>query len=988
MIYVVMKYYFLQSFQLLITQIHCIIFRMSGYVVLCINPVLTMAGRKINNYSDTLTVSSINKKLDQSKHLMRIGHLNAQSIKSCIDEAGEIIKAADFDLMGICETWLDTNTPKVLYEIADYKIIRNDRAIGTHGGVAIYLKKHIKSKIVGKSLGETRIEYLYLQIDLRGSKLVVCIFYIPDTPSVSEMKEFENLFTDVGSKYDNILVMGDFNVNLLSDTPTSRSFKQILTCLDLTFYENGPTRKNSLLDLIILRNGSKSKFKNFGRVRTSLSDHDMIFINYNSRVPKYKPTYIYIHDIDNVNIQQLFCEAEKLNWQEIYCTNDCNIQLKILYDNINYLFNNNVSRKKVLQKDKDHKWINPNILSNITIRDRAYKIYLKSKSDADKQIYQTLRAKVKRDICNSKKHYFNGMLNPSLNNKKLYSNIREVGLMKNNLLENVMDPDELNKHFTLSCKGSAALVCPDVNFSFDSAFSGFSFVHVNEMEVWQYFANMKSNAVGTDGVPTKFIRLLMPIIITHVTHIFNTCITTSIFPTMWKSALIIPVPKVAHPENAGDFRPISILCALSKVFEKVLSNQILEYLHNNKHLLDEFQCGYKKHHSTVTGLLKVISDITENMDASESVLLVMLDFSKAFDMVGHASLVSKLRYNFQFSNPATNLIYSYLNERLNTTKVGDKFSSPLSSHIGVPQGSILGPLLFVMYSNDLNKCLKHCSHISYADDVQLYLTINDKNKQERVNDMNHDLSVISRWSNTNNLRLNTNKSQAIILSKFKKIDSVPDVMLNGIPINYSTSVKNLGIFVQSNLNWADQVSNMCRRIYGTLYRLRQLRKFTPIKTRYLLVKSLIIPLFSYGLEIFYNMNSNLRKRLEVCFNDCARYIYGINRRSHVSNFSQSILGCNIYDFFKYRVLCFIHKLIYLQQPNYLYFKLSFGKSVRSNNLILPKSNCKIHYDSLFVSGVTLWNKLPNQLKRTRNHSSFKELLKNFFNFIEPKLLTT
>ena len=226
------------------------------------------------------------------------------------------------------------------------------------------------------------------------------------------------------------------------------------------------------------------------------------------------------------------------------------------------------------------------------------------------------------------------------------------------------------------------------------------------------------NTSGIDGISLEMIKLCMPSLLLPITHIVNLCLEVGYFPAIWKEALVCPLPKIPNPKAYSDLRPISLLPFLSKVLERIVYQQVFEYICINS-ILPFYQSGFRKGHSTATALLKICNDILKARDVKKLTALILLDFSKAFDTINHELLCCKLKY-FGFDGISVSFFQSFLSNRSQIVQLNNNRSVSKSLINGVPQGSILGPLLFIIYTSDLAKSLLHSQCHFYADDTQVY----------------------------------------------------------------------------------------------------------------------------------------------------------------------------------------------------------------------------------------------------------------------------
>lgn len=501
----------------------------------------------------------------------------------------------------------------------------------------------------------------------------------------------------------------------------------------------------------------------------------------------------------------------------------------------------------------------------------------------------------------------------------------------------------------------------------------FNFSYITQNDVIESIFNVQSNSIGPDGIDPKFLKIIYPFILPHLTHIFNSIILRSQFPGTWKHAKILPIPK-----SGNEYRPIAILSYVSKVFERIINTQIREYLDNNS-LLSNLQSGFRRNHSCVTALQKVSEDLRSCIDSKHISILVLLDHTKAFDSVDYNILCKKLRKMFMFSEQATNLIRSYVTLRSQSVVSGTLWSEPLEVLRGVPQGSILGPLLYTMYSNDLPQCVEHSSIHMYADDVQLYLESQRSNFGDSIARINSDLNRINTWAISNGLRLNPSKSKCLIISdRYFIVPENVNIMISNMPISIVSSARNLGVIFNDRLNWQDHIVSAVGKTNAALRNLYVYQQFTPEHIRILLAKSFLIPKLIYGCELFSSCSSKMLRKLNVAFNNIIRYVYRLNRRDHVSEFAVRLYGVSFDNLIKIRTLTSMHKILYTKNPPYLYNHIRLAHSPRGCQIIQLRHNKQLSDRFFFINAIRLWNQLPSNLQSIINDRQFKSKLYSHF----------
>lgn len=448
----------------------------------------------------------------------------------------------------------------------------------------------------------------------------------------------------------------------------------------------------------------------------------------------------------------------------------------------------------------------------------------------------------------------------------------------------------------------------------------------------------------------------------------------SAFPQKWKIAKIIPIPK-----SSKEYRPIAILPYLSKAFEIIMYKQMNIYFESNS-LLTNRQSGFRSKRSCVTAVLDVSESIRVNIDENRPSFLVLLDCTKAFDSIDHFTLLQKLKYWYGFSSPAVKLVSSYLSERFQRVCSGNSFSDPLPVNKGVPQGSVLGPFLFSIYMNDFPLILQSCCTHMYADDIQLYLSFDKSDINRCAAILNDELRNVENWATQNKLKINPNKSKCIIVYKRPlNLDNYPVISINGCAIEYVSKARNLGVLFNNTLSWNDHINVAAGKVNGMLRILWQTQYFTPIKIRLLIAKAYLVPILLFGCEIFANADCIHKRKLQVAYNNIARYVFNLNRRDHVSDYAYLINNISFDNLLNLKVLLLLHKIIFTHEPIYLFERFRFTRSERNNNIIPLKRSSLMSERQFFIHAPRLWNTLEMNLQKITTQSKFKKNLISHFN---------
>lgn len=907
---------------------------------------------------------------------LKFVHINIQSMMPHIDELRCDLFSKNLDAVFISETWLNDTHNDAVIAINGYKLLRNDRPSRRRGGgVAIILKNKYKAKILERSKTDGESEFIFIDVALPSTNMILGCIYKP--PNCLNLQHFYDVLSGLCARYQHIIICGDFNINLHKSCNITTEYLSTLSGLGMelvnvdmpTHFQGEPT----LLDHILVT--EKARIHSYQQLSTPYySKHDLLFAVYD--VPKFNnvfESYSY-RDFQNLDVNALGADVLSYNFSHllmlpiddaITCFQD---QLKILFD---------IHVPLVTKRIPDPKtpWMTSQILYLRRKRDMAFKSFKIESNlvtkEAQRIVFNNLRNKVVSSIKKAKLAYYSRIFNSNQSTSKLWKNLRMNGVNNKPQVECTISPNELALVFfpvsSSTCNPSAVR---------ERITPMFSFEQISSNEVIRALYSIHSNAIGFDEVSIKFFKLILPMTINVFTDFLNRCILTSQFPSAWKISKVIPVPK----GKSNEFRPISLVPALSKVLERLMSNQITEFLYNFE-LLSKFQSGFRKHHSCKTALLHVTNQIGRAIDQNQIVFLVLIDFSKAFDTIDHQLLLQKLKLRFGFSPHALRLMHNYLYQRKSIVVNNNLQSNEFFNKSGVPQGSILGPLLFSMYAEDMEDIFKYVLPHFYADDTQLLTSSKLDDVILTIDNINKDLRNLLLWSNDNGLKINSNKSKCIVISRrLFDVSKIPPISIGADIINYEKKVTNLGIVMNSNLQWDDHLALTTQKIYYGLRCLWNAAKLFPIKTKTELIKSLLMPHIIYCDVIIGELNSRDNTTLGRAFNSMVRFVYGLRKYDHISHVYKNILGVGLHEYLQCRRLMFMYVLIKTGKPSYLTDALTFLQSSRlRSNLIVPNFQYNQYFKSFFVFDAIKWNDLPEDIKASPSYSIFKNKLISLFN---------
>ena len=653
-------------------------------------------------------------------------------------------------------------------------------------------------------------------------------------------------------------------------------------------------------------------------------------------------------DFKNLDHAKFIEDLEEAPWDTAFLFDDVEDIAHGWYSILNEVINAHVPLKhKRVRSESKPKWLSPNILQLMRSRDHLLKKAKRSNDSLDWSALRRAKNKVTTAIRAAKKNFFYESLRESHgNSKKLWSTLRDLTGKKNSTgvtflqtddSEQIRDPaliaEAFNQHFT----GLAERLIDKNASNFDpSSVTAFVEIHksseaklvfpdITVRQTQQLIEAIPSGkATGVDGVSARLLKIAAPAIAPSLTRLINKCISNGVFPRVWKEAKVTPLHKGDSKSEKNNYRPISVLPVLSKIFERHLHNSLFEYLCSNN-LLYYLQSGFRKFFSTETALVNMIDKMLWNLDKNCVNGLILADFQKAFDLVDHGIMIQKLQI-YGLEETSLELLRSYLSDRKQRTVIGNVYSSSQSLAHGVPQGSVLAPLLFLIFINDLAETMPSKTSVDiFADDTTLSASAPFTDITGLCAKLCESTRALESWTKNNRFKLNTGKTKSMVVSgnrlspKTDDMDTEMEIRTKeGVVLERTTSHKLLGVHIDQDLSFNDHVDYMCKKLAQRIGTLRSIRHYLPLNERLTFYNAIIKPVMMYGGLIWGSTSTNNIRRVFRLQKRAARVILGVKtKEERTIKLFKKLEWLPFYDEINVIKLCLVFKCLNGQCPEYL-----------------------------------------------------------------------
>ncbi len=933
----------------------------------------------------------------EGPNYLRICHANVRGLRDKLDSVKNNL-IDSFDIIAITESRLTSRFSESnklnfngYHPAAEF---RKDRVTDTGGGIIAFISEHLGATR-RRDLEHPDVENMFIEIRSKNNVFLLCICYRPPDMPTQFWDDFQaQIDVCKQGRINKILITGDLNADPNSEN--GPLLQQFSLGNHMDIHINEPTRITettaTILDQFISNFPMYVVSTNILppiSTTTSTSDHCTIAIDLNFKTNPAPCFERHIWDYKNGNYDLFRQELSLTNWETCFVDNSVDESVCRWSDNFLEIASKHIPNRTVTIRPNDKPYYTSTLRRLKRKVNRLYHKARKSCLTSDWANYKEVLNQYNHDLEASENEY-----NDNLCNKLKFSDLTSprqwwsiaknfLGYKKNSSMPPISDGQ--TEYYSNSDKANAfnafflshsnldtsQATLPDQVYCTDSRLTD---IMLSESEVLDMLENIDTTkATGPDSISPKMLREAGKSIVPSLTKLLNMSLSYCTYPSSWKKANVSPLHKKNDKSTMNNYRPISLLSCVSKIFERLIFKYVFNYLRDNK-LITIHQSGFIPGDGTVYQLASLYHTICQALDSKKDVRIVFLDISKAFDRVWHDGIVYKLKC-MGVDGPLLEWFKSYLSHREQRVVIGSDVSEWGEIKAGVPQGSVLGPLLFLIYINDLSSEVQ-CNIKLYADDSTIFITVDDP--QEAASLLNSDLTSVHNWAKKWLVTFSPPKTESMLVTFKDRSIPHPDLIFDNTTVTEVSDHKHLGVTINNTLNWNTHVTNIACKASERLDTMSRLMYRLDRRTLETMYMSFIRPKLEYADIIWADLNENQSEQIELIQKRAGRIVSGAIKGTSRQVIYNELGWVPLEARREQHIVLFIHKVINGYTPVYLQnvlpdpVKDRTTYSLRNNNDITSfQTRLTTFYDSLFPTAVRLWNLLDPELKLIADHDKFR-----------------
>ena len=963
---------------------------------------------------DSLKKNNKNLPIKFSDCKYSILHLNIRSIPDKFTKLELLLtdlQADDitFDIILLCETFLSEKN-KDMYKLPGYRYVGKQRQHHKCGGVGIFVKKSLSFKPRDDLSVFIECEFESVFIEIFNGKehtIVGEVYRVPGTDCRASIANYESIITQVNNEHKNIVIGTDQNINLLNtEHPYTREMLNMFYSMEMIPTITRPTRVThtsaTLIDNVYVKTKHLDQIAS-GILTSDLSDHFAVFTLLGKKDSSTsQPDVVEHRKIDDKTVNHMRNLLMATDWSFM-----TNLPTSSQYDAFVSKFSEYLDLCAPVQSVRispkyamRNKWMSRGLLTS----SRRVTKMRKQASGRDVNDVIVLRYKRYRNLYNrliriSRQLHYQKLFDyhkgnisgiwRTLNDITRRSNDKSTCITLNINNRLTSDKKEISDGFcnyftsigNLYGKQVGKPTIPFTGYLGKENEHSMFFSPIDPGDIIHIFGDMKSKkSTGHDDITSNLLKQLKGELAYPLSIIVNSSLQSGIVPDSMKLARILPLYKSKDHQLLVNYRPISLLPVFSKILEKVVYKKLIGFLDMHK-IIYKSQYGFRTNHSTIHAVTEFVNNATNSCENGEHTLGVFLDLSKAFDCINHDILIRKL-YHYGIRGSVLEWFRSYIKNRKHYVSFMNMKSEVMNIEDGVPQGSVLGPLLFLLYINDLPSCIQHSKVILFADDTTIYSSSQDLKNLH--NNVNLDLVHLVDWFRANKLSLNASKSDYILIKHNRQNSNGYEIRIDGITIDKKTCCKFLGIHIDDKLVWTDHLLHTQSKMSKSMYALNRCKHLVPRPYMKTLYDTLIHPYLMYGISLWGGSYKTNLNPLRIIQKKAMRCIHNVNYNAHTSSLFNESRVLRLDELYRHELGKLMYNvyhhinipspLIELYHPTSTvhfhntrqrgHFHVKHRKTMKSSNSILHK-------------GPLIWSLIPNSIKSCPSLKLFKSNYKTF-----------
>lgn len=950
-----------------------------------------------------------------SLHELSLLHLNVRSLPAHNDELLLYLKSMGypFKVIGLSETWLKPSNCD-MYNHDGYSSVHKTRLQQNGGGVSLLIDKSItfveRDDIACLLDDEAESVFIEIGKDVfkTQKKLIIGEIYRPPNTNIENFcTKMEHVMKKLDAENASCYFMGDFNINLLNyeNHTNTNDFLDSMFAHGYIPLISRPTRVTeftaTLIDHIYtnaLNTLDEGMYLN-GIMYCDISDHFPVFHICKSCIKKKEgKTVVYRQVANEKNLIRFKQELDKTKWDEIYCENSAQNGYDKFIMKFDKLYKKCIPVKKYVLRPMAKPWMTECLLNSVKRKNKLYFMYIKNPSAESEQRYKAYRNKLTHVLRISQKRYIQNMLdkyncdmkkswkliNSIIDNKGRSRKLPdEIRTDEGSLNDGAKIADYFNEYFTsvgpkLARSLSKSNVNPISLVKYE-AITSLSLTPVENDEMSKTLGMLKDTSCGYDGYKPSVVKYVKTEIVKPLSYVVNLSLQQGIFPDKLKHAIVTPIHKGGEKKKVENYRPISVLPVFSKVYERVMYNRLLSFLETND-ILYKHQYGFRPGFSTDQALIHVTDNILQALDNKEHLVGVFMDLAKAFDTINHDLLIQKLK-QYGIKGRCNMWFRSYLSNRCQQVRYNGVLSEKRQIECGVPQGSILGPLLFIVFINDLYKCSKELTLILFADDTNAFMK--GTNINDTIDSLNIELAKVAVWFDANQLSLNIKKTHYMIFSN-RHVTSAKFVHIKGLRIEQVYCTKFLGVFIDDKLTWKEHIMYTKNKISKCIGMLHKVSKVFSKNVKLKLYKTFIQPHLMYCNVVWCSSYATVFKPLEVVQKRALKIALNMPKTTPSDYLFKAAKVHDLASINRIQTAIFMYKYNNSLLPQSFKGKFKFNEDVHQYNTRVsklhhvPRVRLERSKFSIYYRGVQIWNSIGHNLRDINTLKEFKNSIKKHF----------